>query len=106
MSYSIISVGKDGFTEIIKLERYDEKVIELYKKISVNKEGMIFVFDGRLTDFLVENNNVMVLNLKDLIEMYGSNISENDIDYEEYLELSVHVLENYNKNDSGIGYAS
>ncbi|MFU0824242.1 hypothetical protein [Clostridium sp.] len=94
---SIISVGKNGFTEILQLEQVDWQLIELYKKICVNKDGMIFITDGKLIDFEVKSDNMIIWNIYDIEEAYERCIG--DVDEEYYMELIEYIKENYDSKD-------
>ena len=94
MGCSVVAIGKDGFTEVLQLEKEDDKIITLYKKISVNKDGMIFFFDGELSDFSISTNNVFIMDIYDLIEMYGSNMHQEHSEYEDYIKLKNYIIKN------------
>lgn len=94
---SIIGIGKSGFTEILQLEQVDWQLIEFYKNICINKDGMIFVIDGELIDFEVKSNNVITWGIYDIEEAYKGCIG--DIDEEYYMELIKHIKANYDIKD-------
>lgn len=88
--YFVVAVDRDSFTEVLELEKMDDKLISLYQNLTNFKYGKLLVFKGDLQDaqFQPKYTDLSFLTVKGILSKYEFLKEDNKgIDYE--------ILEDY-----------
>lgn len=82
--YFVVAIDRDSFTEVLELEKLDDKLISLYQNITDFKYGKILIFKGELEDVQYRYaNDLAFLEVKDILAKYEFLKEDNKrIDYE------------------------
>lgn len=67
-----MAIDRDSFTEVLELEKLDDKLISLYQNLIDFKYGKVLIFKGELEDaqFQAKYTDLSFLNLKGILEKY------------------------------------
>lgn len=88
--YFVVVIDRDSFTEVLELEKLDDKLISLYQNLTDFKYGKLLVFKGELQDaqFQPKYTDLSFLTVKGILSKYEFLKEDNKgIDYE--------ILEDY-----------
>lgn len=88
--YFVVAIDRDSFTEVLELEKMDDKLISLYQNLTNFKYGKLLVFKGDLQDaqFQPKYTDLSFLTVKGILSKYEFLKEDNKgIDYE--------ILEDY-----------